>query len=71
MEILQINVGGLLRKIAFNSPQAEVMVVFDKSGKCIGSRNYACLLYEAERLATKLVTRFASREKIVVRAPNV
>lgn len=70
-EIRDITVGGLLREVAANHPDAVAMVDVSDSGDCGQSWTYGELLAQAERLAKALATRFEAGEKVVVWAPNI
>lgn len=70
-EIREITVGGLLRDVAANTPNAVAMVDIADNGDCGPSWTYAELLAQSGRLAHALATRFAPGERVVVWAPNI
>ena len=71
VNIRNITVGGVLREVAAMHPDATAMVDVADSGNCGQSWTYGELLEKAESLASALVTRFKSGEKVVVWAPNI
>ncbi|MCA0873949.1 hypothetical protein LCL97_24265 [Seohaeicola saemankumensis] len=62
--ILETTVGGLLRSVAANKPDAPALIEVDMSGSLGRRWTYGTLLADAERLARALATRFAPRERI-------
>ena len=69
-EVREVTVGGFLREIAAQHPEAEALVEVTQAGE-IGRRwTYAELLGESERLALALSTLFRPGERVVVWSPN-
>ena len=70
MDVREITVGGLLREVAAELPDAEALVEVRQDGQ-IGRRwTYAELLSDSERLAAALASRFAPGERIAIWSPN-
>ncbi len=70
LEVRDLTVGGLLREIAEDHPDAESLVEVTQDGQ-VGRRwTYTELLRDCTRLAAALGSRFTQGEKIVVWSPN-
>ena len=68
--IKETTVGGLLREVAGEHPDAPALVEVDMEGQTGRTWTYGELLIDSERLALALSTRFAPGERITVWAPN-
>ena len=69
--VREITVGGLLREVASDQPEAIAVVDVGLDG-AIGRRwTYAELLADSNELALALSTRFRPGERVVVWAPNI
>ncbi len=69
--LLDLSVGGLLRRQATDVGDAEAVTAVADDGALGQSWTHAELLADAERLALSLTTRFEPGERVVVWAPNV
>ena len=69
--LLDLSVGGLLRRQANHVGDAEAVTAVAADGALGQSWTHAELLADAERLALSLTTRFEPGERVVVWAPNV
>ena len=70
-KILDITVGGLLRKVANDNPNSIAMIDILENGDCGQSWTYSELFAQGKRLAQSLSTRFKVHERVVVWAPNI
>ena len=70
IDVREITVGGLLREMAAQRPEAEALVEVRQYGETGRRWTYGALLADSERLAGALATRFRLGERVVVWAPN-
>ncbi len=69
--ILETTVGGLLRDVASQQPDAPALVEVTMEGETARTWSYGKLLADSERLALALSTRYAPGERVTVWAPNI
>jgi fatty-acyl-CoA synthase len=70
-EVRETTVGGVLRKQAGRTPDAEALVEADIAGTLKRRWTYGELLADAARLARALLSRYRPGERIAVWAPNI
>ena len=70
IDVREITVGGLLREMAAQRPEAEALVEVRQYGETGRRWTYGALLADSERLAGALAARFRPGERVVVWAPN-
>ncbi len=69
--VREITVGGLLREVAAQHPDAPAVVDVDMDGQTGRTWTYGELLSDSGKLALALSTRFRPGERVVVWAPNI
>lgn len=69
--ILETTVGSVLRDQAGKTPNAPALLEVDMAGAPQRRWTYAELLYDSERLARALLSRYKPGERICVWAPNI
>ncbi|MCF8467725.1 MAG: AMP-binding protein [Sneathiella sp.] len=69
--VLETTVGGLLRDMAGQRPDATALVEIDMDGEVGRKWTFSELLQESEKLAHALASRFETGERITVWAPNI
>jgi len=69
--VKETTVGGLLREVASEHPDAPALLEIGIDGEMGRRWTYGDLLADSERLAQALTTRFAPGDRITVWAPNV
>ncbi|MDP6690924.1 MAG: AMP-binding protein [Alphaproteobacteria bacterium] len=70
-QILETTVGGLLRQVAHENPNAPALLEVTMEGETDRAWTYGELLADSERLALALSTRYAPGERVCVWAPNI
>ena len=68
-EIRAITVGGLLREITGDRPDAVAMVAIDDLGNCGRESTYGEIFTQSERLGQAPARRFALSERVLVWGP--